>query len=29
MKEVIEMRLEGGEPRLEAEFVGTQNVVVA
>ncbi|MDW7709472.1 MAG: type II toxin-antitoxin system HicB family antitoxin [Deferrisomatales bacterium] len=29
LKEVIEMLLEEGEPRLEAEFVGTQNVVVA
>jgi predicted RNase H-like HicB family nuclease len=26
--EVIEMLLEDGEPRLEAEFVGTQQVVV-
>jgi predicted RNase H-like HicB family nuclease len=29
LKEVIEMLLEDGEPKLEAEFVGTQNVVVA
>ncbi len=29
LKEVIEMLLEEGEPTLEAEFVGTQNVVVA
>ena len=29
MREVIEMLLEDGEPRLEAEFVGTQNLVVA
>ena len=29
LKEVIELLLEEGEPRLEAEFVGTQNVVVA
>lgn len=29
LKEVIEMLLEDGEPELEAEFVGTQNVVVA
>ena len=28
LKEVIEMLLEDGEPRLEAEFVGTQTVVV-
>ncbi len=27
--EVVEMLLEGGEPDLEAEFVGIQNVVVA
>ncbi|MBI4777267.1 MAG: type II toxin-antitoxin system HicB family antitoxin [Deltaproteobacteria bacterium] len=26
LKEVIEMFLEEGEPKLEAEFVGTQNV---
>jgi len=29
LKEVIEMLLEDGEPQLEAEFVGTQNVMVA
>ena len=28
MREVIEMLLEDGEPVLEAEFVGTQEVVV-
>ncbi|MBP7906328.1 MAG: type II toxin-antitoxin system HicB family antitoxin [Alphaproteobacteria bacterium] len=29
LKEVIEMLLDDAEPRLESEFVGTQNVVVA
>jgi len=29
LKEVIEMLLDGAEPRFESEFVGTQNVVVA
>ena len=29
LKEVIEMLLEEGEPKLEAEFVGTLNVIVA
>jgi predicted RNase H-like HicB family nuclease len=29
LKEVIELLLEEGEPKLEAEFVGTQNLVVA
>ena len=29
LREVIEMLLEDGEPILEAEFVGTQNVVFA
>jgi predicted RNase H-like HicB family nuclease len=29
MREVIEMLLEEGEPALEGEFVGIQNVVVA
>ena len=29
LKEVIEMLLEDGEPILEAEYVGTQTVVVA
>ena len=28
LKEVIEMLLEDGEPQLEGQFVGTQNVVV-
>ena len=28
LKEVISLLLEDGEPRLETEFVGTQNVVV-
>ena len=28
LREVIEMLLEDGEPILEVEFVGTQNVVV-
>mgnify|MGYP001423076558 CR=1 FL=1 len=28
LKEVIEMLLEDGTPRLESEFVGTQTVVV-
>ena len=28
LKEVIEMLLEDGEPKLEGEFVGIQNVVV-
>jgi len=28
MREVIEMLLEDGEPVMEAEFVGTQEVVV-
>lgn len=28
LKEVIEMLLDEGEPRLEAEFIGTQNVMV-
>lgn len=28
LKEVIEMLLEDGEPDLEGEFVGVQNVVV-
>lgn len=28
LKEVIELLMEEGEPKLEAEFVGTQNVVV-
>jgi len=29
LREVIEMLLEDGEPRLDAEFVGTQNLAVA
>lgn len=29
LQEVIEMLLMDGEPALEAEFVGTQNIVVA
>ena len=29
LREVIEMLLEDGEPKLEAEYVGTQTVVVA
>jgi Uncharacterized conserved protein len=29
LREVIEMLLQEGEPKLEAEFVGTQNVVIA
>jgi predicted RNase H-like HicB family nuclease len=29
LQEVISLLLEDGEPRLEAEFIGTQNVVVA
>jgi predicted RNase H-like HicB family nuclease len=29
LKEVVEMLLEEGEPKLDAEFVGTQTVVVA
>lgn len=29
LREVIEMLLEDGEPKLEGEFIGTQNVVVA
>mgnify|MGYP001076776904 CR=1 FL=1 len=29
LKEVIEMLLEDGEPELEGDFIGTQNVVVA
>ena len=28
LKEVIAMLLEDGEPRIETEFVGTQNVAV-
>ena len=29
MQEVIGMLLEDGEPKLEAEFIGTQSVTVA
>ena len=29
LREVIEMLLEDGEPKLESEFVGVQNVAVA
>lgn len=29
LKEVVALLLEAGEPRLETEFVGTQNVVIA
>lgn len=29
MREVVAMLLEDGDPKLEAEFVGTQSVVVA
>jgi hypothetical protein len=29
LREVIELLLEDGEPKLDSEFVGTQNVVVA
>lgn len=29
LREVIEMLLEEGEPKLETEFVGTQNVMVS
>ena len=29
LREVISMLLEDGDPKLDAEFVGTQNVAVA
>jgi len=29
LKEVVEMLLEDGEPKLEAEFIGTQTISVA
>jgi len=29
LKEVIEMLLEDGEPDIEGEFIGTQNVTMA
>lgn len=28
LREVVEMLLEDGDPRIEAEFVGTQNIAV-
>ena len=28
LREVIEMLLEDGEPKLEGEFIGTQNVLI-
>ena len=28
LREVIEMLLEDGEPEMDAEFIGTQNVLV-
>ena len=28
LREVVEMLLEDGEPMLEAEFIGTQNIAV-
>ena len=28
LREVIEMLLEDGEPKLDADFIGTQNVLV-
>ena len=28
LKEVIEMLLQDGEPKIETEFVGTQNVII-
>jgi predicted RNase H-like HicB family nuclease len=28
LREVVEMLLEDGNPRIEAEFVGTQNIAV-
>lgn len=28
LREVVEMLLEDGEPRIEAEFVGTQTIAV-
>jgi predicted RNase H-like HicB family nuclease len=28
LREVIEMLLEDGEPKLEAEFVGTQSIAI-
>ena len=29
LREVVEMLLQDGEPMLEAEFIGTQNIAVA
>ena len=29
LREVVEMLMEDGEPKLEAEFVGTQTVMVS
>ncbi|MBF0411094.1 MAG: type II toxin-antitoxin system HicB family antitoxin [Desulfamplus sp.] len=29
MQEVLEMLLEDGEPQINSEFIGTQNVMVA
>jgi predicted RNase H-like HicB family nuclease len=29
LREVVEMLLEDGEPKLESEFIGTQSVIVA
>jgi len=29
LREVIEMLMEEGEPQLEAEFIGTQTVMIA
>jgi predicted RNase H-like HicB family nuclease len=29
LEEVIEMLLEDGEPEMEADFVGTQSIVIA
>ena len=29
LKEVVEMLLEDGDPKLEGEFIGTQNFMVA
>jgi predicted RNase H-like HicB family nuclease len=29
LREVVSMLLEDGEPKMDAEFVGTQNLVVA
>lgn len=28
LREVVEMLLEDGDPKIEAEFVGTQNIAV-